>query len=807
MGSQQLFGGTVLAFLGLAQPAMADSAPPQPTEIIVTAQRRAEKSRDVPITITSINTDQLATANVTSLSGIAQLTPGLRFDAAGPAIQPTIRGVGTAISTSGGGPDVGIYVDGFFQPNTYTTDFDLTKVKDIEVLKGPQGTLFGRNTPGGAIVVNTPDPSTTPGGEVKVSYARFNALTMQAYLTMGLTKDIAWDIEGNFRRGDGYYTNIVNGDHDVGKYRNWSVRSALKAQISPDVSVMLRYIHAEKNDPTSMDVNAYVDPGSAGFFNQVSAAGKAYYGLQGSTGLPLIQLGGSQGAYGPIAGSYATTPGQVALAAPVSFRARSDAGQLTVKANLGFANLTSYTEYRFDKTPYFGDLDDTTLNIYHINVNVYDATFSQEFLLNSKPNTRLQWTAGASFFQYIDSWGDVEAEGATPASAGLPPLVYYDPSMTAAQIARFTAAENGAYVPFGGSSTKTQSVAAFADATYTAIPDKLFVTLGGRFSHDVVTDSWFKSNEFTPLAGYTGANGQNVAWGGTPYDFYNAAFNPTTYYVPTYVQNSFTPRAALRYKPDLQSSVYASYSRGYKAGILNVGGNSYERVAPETNDAYELGYKYETRQFNLDLAGFLYNYKNLQVSSYQSGAAEIRNAASARIYGVDAQGRYRFDSHLEFNAGMTWLHARYTSFPNAPYYSYCDPTAAYGNALYCSSGAGSIAETTTNASGYHMQRAPDVSGNVGASYGFDAGGGRATLSANASFTSSFYFDPEQQFKQSGYATVSLRGQWVSNHYTLAVFADNLTDKRYLTQVLFNTLGIGATWNAPTTYGVSVGYKF
>src|ERR1700712_3229126 len=86
-------------------------------EVVVTAQRRVEKSRDVPITIPTLTSDQLTTANVTQLSDTAKLTPGLRFDTQGPAMQPTIRGVGTAITTSGGGPTVGIYVDGFFQAN------------------------------------------------------------------------------------------------------------------------------------------------------------------------------------------------------------------------------------------------------------------------------------------------------------------------------------------------------------------------------------------------------------------------------------------------------------------------------------------------------------------------------------------------------------------------------------------------------------------------------------------------------------------------------------------------------------------
>src|SRR5207253_1475122 len=120
---------------------------------------------------------QLQAANVIQLSDIPRLTPALRFDSSGSFSQPTIRGVGTAVTTSGGGPNVGIYVDGFYVANPESTAFDLTNVKSIQVLKGPQGTLFGRNTTGGAILVTTADPSTTTAGQFKASYGRFNAQT------------------------------------------------------------------------------------------------------------------------------------------------------------------------------------------------------------------------------------------------------------------------------------------------------------------------------------------------------------------------------------------------------------------------------------------------------------------------------------------------------------------------------------------------------------------------------------------------------------------------------------------------------
>jgi iron complex outermembrane receptor protein len=736
-------------------------------EIVVTAQRRQELSRDVPISVTSLSSEQLSTANVSQLSDTARLTPGLRFDSQGPAVQPTIRGVGTAITTSGGGPNVGIYVDGFFQANTYLSDFDLLNVQSIQVLKGPQGTLFGRNTTGGAIIVSTSEPSTETSAQAVVRYGRFNSVKAQGYATFGISDRVALDIQGSYRRGDGYFTDVATDDDNVGRYENWAVRVGLKADLTDDVSLLLRWNHAETDDPTTQLVNAYVDKsGKAGFFDKLSPVGQGVYGRSSSQGLPLVYY------YAP-AGTYATKPGDVLLNAPQSFRTNSDSLQATIKADLGSVELTSYSQYRKDLSPYFGDLDATTLPQFNIFVGVNDETWSQEFIVNSKAGSPLQWTAGLNYFQIKDTWTIGASFGAAP------------------------------FAPFGGSSTNTKSYAGFVDATYEVSP-KFFVTLGGRYSHDEVADGYFVANFTTPLTGYTGPEGQNVSFTGQPGDRVS---------VPTLKNDSFTPRAVVRYKPSEESSVYASFTRGYKAGILNVGGYSQQPVKPEKINAFEVGYKYETRAFQADFAGFYYDYKNLQVSSYQDGAAQIRNAASSEIYGAEAQVRYKASEAFTVYGGAAWTHARYKSFTNAPYYSYCDPVAA--SAIACTPpalggiGAGGLVQTSTDASGFKMQRAPEFTGNIGASYGLDLVGGRLMLSGNVYYTSSFYFDPEQQFKQNAYELLSLRAEWTdpSERYKVAIFGDNVTNKRYQTQVLFNTLGTGAVWNSPVTYGIELGAKF
>ena len=768
--------------LTLVSTAHAQSTPAaddniQLEEVLVTAQRREEKSRDVPISVTTLGAAQLETANVVNLSDTAKLTPGLRFDSQGPAVQPTIRGVGTAVTTSGGGPNVGIYVDGFFNSNAYVADFQLMKAQSIQVLKGPQGTLFGRNTTGGAILVTTADPSTKTSGEVKASYGSYNAKKLQGYGTFGITDNIALDVEGLYSKGDGYFTNVLDGDKKIGQYENWSVRTGLKIDFTDAVSLLVRYTHAQKDDPTPQLVNAYVDNGSAGFFAKVSPIGQGIYGASSSVGRPLVYF------YAP-SSTYVTKPGDIALNLPISFKPKSDTIQGTVKADLGFADFTSYTQYRKDKTPYYGDLDVTTISIFNILVSALDKSFSQEFLLNSKSGSPLQWTAGLNYYQIKDTW-DVGA------SFG-----------------------GGAFGPFGGSTTNTKSYAAFVDATY-ELTDKLFLTAGGRVSRDLVTDASFTANAGTQFSGYTGPNGQNIPC--------PTCVAGTVIPVDDLKKSSFTPRVVLRYKPSDDSSVYGSFSRGYKAGILNVGGLSQQPVKPETINAFEVGYKYDNRTFALDLASFYYDYKNLQVSSFQSGAAQIRNAASSEIYGLEAQTRYQVSRDFNINAGAAYTHARYKKFTEAPYYSYCDANPAtpallpsgQPNPMYCTPpllgglGAGAVVQPTTDASGYHMQRAPEYTGNIGASYDINIASSVLNLSGNLYYTSSFYFDPEQQFKQGGYALLSLRSQWTdpSEHYTVALSGDNLTNKRYRTQVLFNTLGIGNVWSAGATWALQLGAKF
>lgn len=725
------------------------------TEIVVTAQRREERSVDVPITVATLSAETLTTANVRELADISKITPGLRFDNAGAFFQPTVRGIGTAVTTSGGGGNVGIYVDGFYSPNPLAINSQLLNVQSIQVLKGPQGTLFGRNTTGGAILIQSADPSTETSGQVKVSYGRYNELRAQAYATYGISETVAMDIEGLYSHGDGWQRDISNGGRRVGDYENWSVRLGLKADLSDNVSVMLRYQHAESDDPRPLLAASYFNSNPQGLDTIVSGA-------------PIFA--------GP--GQFTYDPDLIASGTdPEFFRSRSDVIQGTIKADLGFANLTSYTQWRKETVDASQELDYSGADVFQLGLPNFNETFTQEFLMTSKPGPKLQWTAGLFYFQNRDTYETYVDN--------LPPVFVNSRTRQ------------------GGSSSTPKSYAAYVDATYELSP-QWFLTAGVRYSHDVVTNAYFNGNIFNAL----------YPW--VPLQYANPL---TQFSVPSVSSDTFTPRAVIRFKPNDESSIYASYTRGYKAAVVDVGGSCQNPsltplgenfkcndVKPETIDAFEIGYKYNDRALSLELSGFYYNYKNLQVSYFLSGQASIINAAKSRIYGLDGQVRYRFSDNFEINAGAAWTHARYVEFVNAPVYRSCVgalPGSCGPLDSFYVDRSQTLRDTT-------MQRAPDFTANIAARYSTDLAGGRFVLSGNLAYSSTVYAGPSGiQFPQKGYETLALRAEWTdaSDRFSIGLWGDNVTNSRYRTQVQYANNGIGANWSKPTTFGVDLGAKF
>lgn len=438
----------LLATLGSSQvdaqaPTAAPQSAPESSEldtIVVTAERRTERLQDVPISITNIGANQLEDINAQNLGDIVSLTPGLRFDYGGTIVQPTIRGVGTALALSGGGSNVGIYVDGFYSPNPNNNDFQLMNIDSIQVLKGPQGTLFGRNTTGGAILVNTTKPSADSNAVVTVDYGRFNTQKYEAYATTGLTQDLAWDVSAVLGKSDGFITNIANGDNEAGRYDNWSIRTGLKFDPAQGIEFLFRYTHQNTDDRTNLAANAYFADGVSQVYGRF---------IPGTI--------------------YTSNPNEVAYDdEPVAFFQRADAYQLTSTFDLDFATLTSYSQYQRQAGNTYNTLDDESTHLLNIDLIINDRTVTQEFLLASKPGGALQWTTGIFYADIKDIWPVDESLFGSPLAFGV------------------------------GSGTDTRSGAVYGDATYQVV-DRWFLTGGLRFTHDEVSDAFFETTTRTDL--------------------------------------------------------------------------------------------------------------------------------------------------------------------------------------------------------------------------------------------------------------------------------------------------------------------
>jgi iron complex outermembrane recepter protein len=688
-------------------------------EIVVTAERRAEPIQNVPITISYLSADQLEKADVRSLGDIASITPGLRFDYSGNFAYPTIRGVGTTLADAGSGTNVGIYVDGFYSPNPTVSNFQLLNVQSIQVLKGPQGTLFGSNTSGGAILLTTTPPSSQTNAMASATYSSFNTQRYQTYFTTAVTHDLAFDIAGMFTQSDGWIHDIAEDDRDVGAYQDYSLRTGLLFTPADNLSFLLRYEHAGTNDPVNMTDNAW----------------------EGDTGVPQV--------FGRfIPGTIITTdPNQVSYTEPVATKLHNNAFQLTSKYDFGAGTLTSYTQYRKDDDEQFLDEDFDSARLEYLDITNHEHTFTQEFLMNSHPGGPLQWTGGVWIMNERDMWPTLGSIADAPTTF------------------------------LAGSAVTVRSFAGYFNLTY-QLTQNLFLTGGFRYTHDEQSEGYYRAGPGPELL------------------------------FPTLSANRGTPRAVIRYVLNQYSNVYASFSTGFKATIYNVGGGQLTPVLPESLKAYEIGYKFAAPTVSADLSSYFYNYKDLQVESYavinDIPVSIVNNAAVARIWGFDGDLKFRITQAWQATLGADYTHAIYTSYPDDPTYTECLSLAACGAAY------GLYLDTVTNGSGDEMSRAPKFTGDAGLTYTtLVPGGGDLALSATYYYTAAIYFGTAADFKQAAYSTLGARAQWTSpsGHWSAALFGDNITDTRYLTQVLPGTFGIGATWAPPTSVGVNVSYRF
>ena len=218
-------------------------------EVIVTAQRRAERLQDVPLSITAVSGAQLEKLGVASTEDLTDVAPGLKMDRNGVNVQPAIRGVSSVEADIGADTNVAIYLDGVYQPNLPANAFDLPDVSRVEVDKGPQGTLFGRNAEGGAIQVFTLNPSFTPTGSGTLGYGDYNDLMAKGFISGPiLDQRVAGSLSAFFESSDGYLKDELRDGKNVGGVNAHLIRGKLLFKLVPKLTALVSVTYSDRTD-------------------------------------------------------------------------------------------------------------------------------------------------------------------------------------------------------------------------------------------------------------------------------------------------------------------------------------------------------------------------------------------------------------------------------------------------------------------------------------------------------------------------------------------------------------------------------
>jgi iron complex outermembrane receptor protein len=375
-----------------AQPASETSAqPPEVTEVIVTAQRRAERLQDVPLSITAQTADQLERQGVENLRDLSVAVPGLRMATTGPNLQPAIRGVSSQQSDPGNDANVAVYLDGVYQANELANNMDLPDVERIEVAKGPQGTLFGRNATGGAIQIFTKQPSFTPTGRVQLGYARFDDVTAKGFVSGPLAGDVlAGSLAGFYERSDGFYRNLATG----GKFKGIdakTIRGKLLAVPTDNARFTLTVAYTDRYD----------DQGSQFVALNGNSMGRGTLSADGSTLIPTPGAIVSRPYY------------EAAENEPAFIHVKDFAASLRSELDVGAGTFTSITAYDRNRVNNDIETDQSTADVLFYNLIDRATNFSQELTFASEKMGPVSFVAGLFYYYNKGGYDSIRVHGAS----------------------------------------------------------------------------------------------------------------------------------------------------------------------------------------------------------------------------------------------------------------------------------------------------------------------------------------------------------------------------------------------------------
>jgi iron complex outermembrane recepter protein len=751
----------VLSSAGWAQEAPAAAVPnagPTPqtsstiAEVVVTANKRSENVQKVPISIDSITAQALAQTGVTTTSDLAQAVAGLTLQSSFNGLQPHIRGIGTTAISSGNESSVATYLDGVYIAAMSGAMMELANIEQVDVLKGPQGTLFGRNATGGLVMVRTKDPSHDFHMNASLTYGNYNTGSGSLYVTNGITDNVAADLSlYGLYQGEGYGTNLRTGT-EVYKSREYAART--KWLFTPNDSTKIR-LALDSSETNNNGLATYTELPSI----PLSIGPGPTLASQRPDLAPYVAAGALPGNLPVGQPSYNTpsNPWDINNYYDPKWLFRDRGASLQIDEDFDFARLTSITAYRETrKSTYYG-VTPTPINFEGAGWNDLGRQTSQEVQLASRPSSPISWVAGLYYLN---------------ARIGYQPFIINGASLAPLQQLSFEDKQT------------TDAGAAYGQATV-PIFDSTHLTVGLRYSVErksIVGDTLL---EFLPplqsLDAATGLTNAHKTW------------------------DKLTYRFALDHQFTDNILGYVSYNTGFKSGVYQTippGGPNAQPVNPETLDAYEMGVKSDLfdRRLRLNVAALLYNYREIQVNVFNNTTALTINGARAQIYGLDLDMIAKPVENLTVNFGTELIHDRFQSFPNGQVINPV-PLADGGGTVYSSG----------NLAGKRIPFTPDATIKFGVDYVVPMSVGDFTLSLSYSYNNGWYFSPDNSVGQGAYSLLNSQVTWAlpDHHTEVSIWGKNLTNKDYATFFITAANPGGfeeRTLGPPRTFGITLRYR-
>jgi iron complex outermembrane receptor protein len=750
--------------------ALAQEATGTIETVTVTAMKRAENIQAIPATITAFSADQLASRGVTNTSQLAQSTPGLAFSTTGPYTDFYMRGLGNNYETPSAQSPVAMYVDGVYQADVSAMAFGLTNDVDrIELLKGPQGTLYGRNAVGGAINIITKAPSEDTEVDLQATGGNLGDQEYSGYVNGGND-----ELQANFaidrHLRDGYYKNIIPGAPDLDNIDDLSMHGKIRFTPSERVELILAVDDTEQKGRGPGLTSLPIDPAA-----RVVPTG--------------VFLGGIIPA----------KPWETSQTENLGSYSRSEGISLTGRFHFDAFDIVSITAARDYVDNHGIDESASNLNFASWRAHDFHNQFTQEIQFVSTGSGPFSWISG---LYYLHD------------NAGFAPFIdnFYAGFPTSKTTFPYALSINGNIDI--NSKVRGDSYAAYAEGTY-KLTDELSAIVGGRFSSDK-EDNYLATGVFT-LGPNTFDPGYTLASA-------NASGAAHTW-------NAFTPRVSLQYERP-EGLYYVTASQGYAAGLYNISsipglvpGSSKVNspINPETINAIEAGAKWQffDNHIQLDVAGFYYVVKNLQIMQLEGGGVTEFQNANGRSDGVDVDAQWLATSNLTLHGAFEILDTAYTSYPQANVWVpntlqsvggvSCDLDGfAAANAL--ATPYDSTCKQTANLKGDPLIQSPKFTSTLGFDWNvpfLPTDQGTLMLTGNWAHSDSYWMvnngdivSPAYDMFNANLAYTLPNGQW-----DVSLWGNNLSDAKYYITAGELNYAREVALAPPRTFGITVAFHF